>query len=190
MRTWAVRTLGLIALACTVFNLAFAGGGPGGEPKADRPGSDYRNFEVPPLTGPRFGDEADLCQSTCASDGSCKAWTYVEPGVQGRNGRCWLKNAVPAAVHCSYCTSGIKSGVETNIDRPGQDIRSFPTGAGQLSACQTACDQDNGCTAWTYVRPGVQGSEARCWLKSSLPAAVVNDCCTTGTVGRPAPPIK
>jgi hypothetical protein len=189
MRTRSITFFALVAMALAAFDPA-AAVGVGGVSKADRPGSDYRNFEVPPLTGPHFGDEADLCQSTCASETGCKAWAYVDPGVQGAHGRCWLKNSVPAAVPCTYCTSGVKIGDETNIDRPGGDIRNFATGAGQLSACQAACDEDNRCTTWTYVRPGVQGPAARCWLKNSYPPAVVNDCCTTGMSHRPSPPLK
>ena len=45
--------------------------------------------------------------------------------------------------------------VEFSIDRVGGDYRDFsvpvdPKGA----ACRSACEGDNKCRAWTYVRPG------------------------------------
>lgn len=43
-------------------------------------------------------------------EGQCVAWTYVNPGVQGPQARCWLKSAVPAPRPSTCCVSGIKSG--------------------------------------------------------------------------------
>jgi hypothetical protein len=71
------------------------------EKNTDRPGSDYVNFD---LSAPTPG----LCRNSCNSDTNCKAWTYVNPGVQGAKARCWLKNAVPAPVPSSCCVSGVK----------------------------------------------------------------------------------
>lgn len=71
------------------------------EPSTDRAGSDYRNFN---LASPHPED----CQVACNSDSHCRAWTYVRPGVQGPQARCWLKNHVPAARHDTCCISGIK----------------------------------------------------------------------------------
>jgi hypothetical protein len=67
----------------------------------DRPGNDYRNFD---LAKP----EPDLCLEACQKDTRCKAFTYVEPGVQGPNARCWLKDAVPPAKLSPCCVSGVK----------------------------------------------------------------------------------
>lgn len=151
---------------------------------ADRPGNDYRNFEIQPPTGVASEVRADLCEAACNGEASCKAWTYVNPGLQGRLGRCWLKNAVPAAVACSGCTSGVKRpGIQTNINFPGNDIDHFVVS--DVAACQTACDKSSSCTTWTYVRPGVQGPQANCWLKKDFPAPVVDDCCTSGTSNAP-----
>ena len=67
----------------------------------DRPGFDYANFE---LQNPR----EILCQWRCQQQrGRCKAWTYVNPGLQGRYARCWLKDRVPTPVRSKCCTSGI-----------------------------------------------------------------------------------
>ena len=36
----------------------------------------------------------------------CKAWTWVDPGVQNAKAMCWLKNSVPAPVANLHATSG------------------------------------------------------------------------------------
>jgi hypothetical protein len=36
--------------------------------------------------------------------------------------------------------------------------------------CRDACAKDPKCKAYTWVKPGVQGPTARCWLKHSVPA--------------------
>jgi hypothetical protein len=71
------------------------------EPNVDRPGADYRSFDLPTPS------PAD-CQSACMSDAACAAFTYVSPGVQGPNARCMLKNAVPQPVPQTCCVSGTK----------------------------------------------------------------------------------
>ena len=36
--------------------------------------------------------------------------------------------------------------------------------------CRDACKKDRRCKAYTWVKPGVQGPTARCWLKNGVPA--------------------
>lgn len=69
----------------------------------DRPGADYRHFELPQAA-------PEPCRDACAGDPQCQAFTYVKPGVQGSNARCWLKHAVPPAGPSSCCVSGVKAG--------------------------------------------------------------------------------
>jgi hypothetical protein len=71
------------------------------ESNTNRRGQDYRNFD---LAQPR----PELCQSECAGDAKCKAYTYVKPGLQGPKARCWLKSAVPNPQGDSCCVSGVK----------------------------------------------------------------------------------
>lgn len=82
--------------------------------------------------------------------------------------------------------------VEPNRDRPGMDYRNFDLSEARPELCQTACESDPRCKAYTYVKPGVQGPQARCWLKSGVPNAVANECCISGvknvTVATPPPP--
>ena len=67
---------------------------------------------------------------------------------------------------------------ERNIDRPGSDFRN--TASPGANECSFACQLENQCRAWTFVRPGVQGPSGRCFLKTNVPRARRNNCCTSG----------
>lgn len=73
--------------------------------------------------------------------------------------------------------------LESNIDRPGMDYSNFDLASADPSLCEQACNGDPNCRAFTYVKPGVQGASARCWLKNAIPTAVPNDCCDSGVKG-------
>lgn len=68
----------------------------------DRPGRDMRDLD---LSAPDF----NLCRQACDANSSCKAWTYVNPDVQGPKARCYLKSAVPDPVANNCCVSGVKA---------------------------------------------------------------------------------
>ena len=87
----------VVALFIAMTQSAFAQGS--FEPNVDRPGADYHNFDI--QGGPA------ACQSACASDRQCVAWTFVHRNVQGASQRCWLKNGVPPANSDSCCVSGV-----------------------------------------------------------------------------------
>jgi hypothetical protein len=70
--------------------------------------------------------------------------------------------------------------VEKGTDRPGGDYRNFSLEKPQANDCRKACVADTQCKAYTYVKPGIQGPQARCWLKSVVPTPVTNDCCESG----------
>src|SRR5690606_18372862 len=74
----------------------------------------------------------------------------------------------------------ITAGMENNTDRPGSDYNRFVLTVADPKNCQTACNADQGCAAWTYVRPGVQQKEAVCYVKRPAPAPVSNTCCISG----------
>lgn len=79
------------------------------EPNTNRPGSDYRNFETSPSS-------YLPCKNICMSEyPKCKAWTYVEAGVQGPRAKCWLKDSVPASKSNSKCTSGVTRKVRIRV---------------------------------------------------------------------------
>jgi hypothetical protein len=69
---------------------------------------------------------------------------------------------------------------EYGTDRPGSDLYSFDMARPEPKDCQAVCLLDQTCRAWTFVRPGVQGPRARCWLKSQAPAPKDAVCCVSG----------
>lgn len=75
----------------------------------DRMGGDYKDYDLPRA-------DFELCRAACAKDKMCKAYTYVKPGVQNSNARCWLKSGVPAAGSSSCCISGTKSQSRSSLE--------------------------------------------------------------------------
>ena len=71
-------------------------------------------------------------------------------------------------------------GMEYDVDRLGGDFTNFDLSETRPEICQGACARDSRCVAWTYVKPGVQGPYARCWLKSIVPNPISNSCCVSG----------
>ena len=142
----------------------------------DRPGQDIQKIVIEPGTI----SGASICRGFCVNNGQCNSWTFVASGVQGNKALCYLKTGVPAAVPNNCCESGVVArALEENIDRPGLDYkRNIITG--QPEECQTTCQNDASCVAWTYVNRGVQGPSALCYLKSAVPDAQSSDCCTSG----------
>jgi hypothetical protein len=96
----------------------------------DRPGSDYRSFDLQ-------YDAPGLCAGQCAQEGQCRAWTYVKPGVQGPHPRCWLKSAVPAPIRNAYVISGLR-GTSPQPPAPPPPVTppvSPPTSAATFVGC-------------------------------------------------------
>lgn len=94
---------------------------------SDRPGGDYASAPV------ASGDPAD-CALLCEHDRRCRAWSFNYPTVMEAGAVCWLKSSVPARVPDNCCVSGVRGAgvveirngtLETAIDRPGGDYRSF-----------------------------------------------------------------
>jgi hypothetical protein len=75
------------------------------------------------------------------------------------------------------------AGLEYDSDRPGRNFANFDLPAPDYRLCQKACQKDQRCKAATYVKPGVQGPKARCWLKNAVPPAKRNKCCVTWVRG-------
>ena len=79
--------------------------------------------------------------------------------------------------------------IETDTDRPGNDMFGFNVAQADPAMCQTACAVNAQCVAWTYVKPGIQGPAPRCYLKGAAPAPARNTCCVSGTKGSARPPL-
>ncbi|HEY0347836.1 MAG TPA: PAN domain-containing protein [Pyrinomonadaceae bacterium] len=145
----------------------------------NRPGADYRNFEI------AQADPA-ICRNECASDSTCKAFTYVKPGLQGARAHCWLKSDVTTASANTCCVSGIKSGsnsssgLEVNVNRLGGDYRDYELADNNPNHCRDDCMADSRCQSFTFLRPSYRGPNAHCFLKNSVPAATQETCCISG----------
>lgn len=151
----------------------------------DRPDGDYGNIAV------RSGDPA-VCAARCEREQRCAAWSFSYPRTVAATAVCFLKSKVTPRVEDECCISGVKgAGVmeprrgatEFSIDRVGGDYRNFeappdPTG----KACQAACEADNRCRTWTYMRPGYEGPPARCFLKDRVTRPHHKPCCLSGVV--------
>lgn len=152
----------------------------------DRPGGDYTNFTV------RSGDPA-ACAARCERDNRCRAWSFSYPRPGGLTAVCWLKSAVTPRIENSCCISGVRGAgvveprtgeMEFSIDRMGGDLRNIEIQTDATGrSCQAACEADNKCRAWTYLRPGYGGtSSARCFLKSEIKPPRRKPCCISGVV--------
>ncbi|TMJ03529.1 MAG: apple domain-containing protein [Alphaproteobacteria bacterium] len=151
----------------------------------DRPGGDYSSFPV------RSADPA-ACAARCEREGRCRAWSFSYPRTAAPGAMCWLKNQVTTRVEDSCCVSGVKgAGVlerksgpnEFSIDRTGGDFKSMDVQTDATGAvCGQACEAEQRCRAWTYVRPGYLGASARCFLKEKLTRPRHKPCCVSGVV--------
>ena len=175
--------------ACLVTSafLAVAVASPRAQAQAnfDRPGGDYQSSLV------SSGDPAE-CALVCERDRRCRAWTFAYPTDVAGGAVCWLKNSVPARTQDNCCVSGVRGAgvveprtgpVEYSIDRVGGDLRIFDIATDAAgAACKAACETENKCRAWTYVRPGYIGASARCYLKDRITPPRAKPCCISGVV--------
>jgi hypothetical protein len=151
----------------------------------DRPGGDYQSTLL------RSGDPAS-CAARCERDARCRAWAFSYPMTENPNAVCWLKSKVTPRVATTCCVSGVRgAGViepytgptEYSIDRPGGAYRNFELPADPTAkTCQAACEGEEQCRAWTYLRPGYVGPAATCYLKSHLTRPQRKPCCISGVV--------
>jgi len=82
--------------------------------------------------------------------------------------------------------------MEYNTNRPGEDYQDLDLSEPEPELCASACLNEAGCRAWTYVKPGVQGETAKCWLKERVPPTVPDENCVSGLMltegeGTPTP---
>ena len=72
---------------------------------------------------------------------------------------------------------------QSSFDRPGGDYLSAPVISGDPADCALVCERDRRCRAWSFNYPTDISDGAVCWLKSSVPARVQNNCCVSGVRG-------
>jgi hypothetical protein len=93
--------LAALFFLAALFLTAASSAEPTFEEDSDRPGSDFRWFDLP-RPWPR------LCQEACFNANECLAWTYMKPNVRGPRAGCWLKTEVKSANPNKCCVSGIR----------------------------------------------------------------------------------
>lgn len=135
-------------------------------------GGDYSDFDV----SNNSTDGLVACQTSCSTDLECRAYTYTTPGHAGRsNAHCWLKAFVQEPSADVGVTSGVRRGLEQNVNFAGDDFEDFDVLA-VPEACQAQCAQNSNCQAFTYtpagwpLSDGTPRTSAHCWLKSAVPA--------------------
>ncbi|NWH07461.1 MAG: hypothetical protein HXY22_02230 [Alphaproteobacteria bacterium] len=96
--------------------------------------------------------------------------------------------SAPPASATGMPREAVVAGMQDNIDRPGSDFDRFQINDQRPDRCQSECNlKSDRCKAWTYVRPGIQGQYAVCYLKNAVPQARADACCISGTVERWTP---
>jgi hypothetical protein len=178
-RNWLARGFGLLVA------LAVLSAPAQGQVGSDRPGGDYASFPM------RSGDPAQ-CAARCERDPRCRAWAFSYPITESANAVCWLKSRVMPRVASTCCVSGVRGTgvieprngpIEFNVDRNGGDYRQLEIPADPSGkSCQAACEGEEVCRAWTYVRPGYVGSSAVCYLKNHITRPLRKPCCMSGVV--------
>jgi hypothetical protein len=90
--------------------------------------------------------------------------------------------AIMLALAATWLFPGVCAAFENNINRVGGDYKSFDLSPSVNTPypCAMACKMDPNCRAWTFVRPGIQGPTARCWLKNVRTKGVSDTCCVSG----------
>ena len=93
-------------------------------------------------------------------------------------GACWVALVFAAAV-----TAARPAQAQANFDRPGGDYQSSPVPSGDPVECALVCERDRRCRAWSFNYPTDAAGGAVCWLKSSVPARIQDNCCVSGVRG-------
>ncbi|HAH10026.1 MAG TPA: hypothetical protein DCL48_07990, partial [Alphaproteobacteria bacterium] len=124
--------------------------GPGMRDGFDRPGGDYRDFDVS-RGGPA------VCADTCNRDSACRAWSFMRPARFGVAPKCYLKGVATAERRDARFISGVSTSREAigprmddGADRSDNSYRTFNLTEANPRRCQEACDGDRRCRAWTY----------------------------------------
>jgi hypothetical protein len=124
--------------------------------------------------------DVNACKTTCANDRRCKSFSYSK---STRN--CWLKNAAPNPAVNGDIISGVRRGLEMNVNRGGSDLPGSPIAlyTGAPEDCQARCEREPACKAFTYVANGIQGNQPQCWLKNDAPAPQSYESVVSGLKG-------
>ncbi|MFC3146276.1 PAN domain-containing protein [Piscinibacterium candidicorallinum] len=124
----------VLAMFAVAWPAAWAGSRVVREPQVDRPGRDFYQFV---MTKP----DPEICVAACMGNSRCRAFTYVRPGYQARQAKCYLKDAGTKPVANVNALSGLK--IATQSPPPREPDRIETSDAfGQKQFCEMGlmCD--------------------------------------------------
>lgn len=158
------------------------------EPGFNRIGADISHLQCPDTGTPNpsghINQCVDLCRAACVANNSCAAYTYVNPGIQGPSGFCWLKNSQTTPMRANAnTTSGIKVRLTSGVDKLKYQTPDYTSGTPTFNPnqCSWWCLDDPGhCRAWTWVKPGIEQSSGVCHLKPAVAGGTPDNCCVSG----------
>ena len=75
------------------------------------------------------------------------------------------------------CTAVLGGTTAYAYDLFGSDIAGIDVQS--IQQCADACTANSDCLAWTFVRAGLKGPSARCFLKNPVPQPSTNGTCPT-----------
>jgi hypothetical protein len=94
-----------------------------------------------------------------------------------------IKNTLTdSATDAQNPISHAMSNLEYGINRFAGDYKSSYIGSPE--ECRDACASEDPCVAFSFVKPGIQGVKAVCWLKSNVPPQTPDSCCVSGIKSR------
>ncbi len=96
---------------------------------------------------------------------------------------CMIMLAMASVALASAALSARPALAQANFDRPGGDYLRNPILSGDPADCAIVCERDRRCRSWTFAYPMSPDQGAVCWLKSSVPQRVPNNCCVSGVRG-------
>jgi hypothetical protein len=70
--------------------------------------------------------------------------------------------------------------MDHDTNRAGHDYKHFELQEADPELCRAACAAKPKCRAYTFVKPGIQGERAQCWLKSQASPPEPAPCCVSG----------
>lgn len=83
----------------------------------NRPGQDIRSVKT---------ETPKECHQVCAGEPECVSFTWVQPGIQGPSGVCWIKRGAPDPKNDSCCVSGLLKPEPIQQARPGETPIELP----------------------------------------------------------------
>src|SRR4029078_7901864 len=90
---------------------------------------------------------------------------------------------IGAALALAVLALANQAQAQSGTDRIGGDYLSFQVRNGGPAVCESRCERDARCRAWSFSYPRTANTAATCWLKSQVPPRVEDKCCVSSVRG-------